>query len=209
MATRQRLLECGTRLIADRGYANVTVGEIEEASGLAPRRGGLYKHFASKEALIEEALTERIEIVKTMQGLAQDVADQVTPAVLRSTAAAVLEELDHERDLIRIFEADGSRFASQRDRFATEVVAVGYRHAQLAFEGVCEHHSLDLDARALATVALSALINHRRQQWTLGELENGLDDDAFLDAWTTLVWSAIGPPSGMTTNSHNEPERKA
>lgn len=171
----------------------MTVGDIESASGLAPRRGGLYKHFASKEALIEEALIDRIELVKQMQGLAEDVAEQPTPEALRSTAAAVLLELDHEQDLIRIFEAEGARFADQRDRFLREVVAVGYAHAQLAFEGVCSRHSRNLDAAALATVALSALINHRRQQWTLGELENGLDDDRFLDAWTTLVWSAIGP----------------
>lgn len=193
MSTRDRLLECGTQLVAERGFANVTVGDIETAAGLAPRRGGLYKHFESKDALIDEALDERTERLRSMQELAQGAAESATADVLRWTAEAVLEELDRERDLIRIFESDGDRFSRQRERFFRDVVEVGHRHAQLACEGICESHGRDLDSSALAAVALSALVNHRRQQWTFGAMTNALDDKRFLDAWVVLVWSAIGP----------------
>lgn len=199
MSTRERLLECGTRLIAERGYAGVRVGDIESAAGLAPRRGGLYKHFDSKETLVEEALAVRIERLQAMRQLGETVADLATPEVMRATAVAVLAELDEERDLFRIFEAEGDRFAVQRQRFFREIVEVGFSYAQRAFESVAARHGRDLDASALATVALSALVNHRRTQWTFGTMANGLDDERFLDAWMTLVWSAIGPSSEGTS----------
>lgn len=193
MSTRTRLLENGTRLIAERGYASVTVGEIESAAGLVPRRGGLYKHFKSKEVLVEAALTQRIEHLQQLRLLADEVADTASPTVLRATAVAVLAELDEERDLFRIFEADGDRFAVQRERFFREIVEVGFQYAQLAFEIVAAQHARRVEAADLASVALSALVNHRRTQWTFGVMTNGLDDERFLDAWITLVWSAIGP----------------
>lgn len=194
MPTRERLLELGTKLIAERGFANVTVGDIESAAGLVPRRGGLYKHFESKEAMVEESLSHRIDRLCAMKGLVQDIAELRTPTVLRSTAAAVLEELDQEQDLIKIFESDGARFPIQRERFFREVIEIGYHYAQRAFESIGAHGKRDFDSAALAAVALSALVNHRRQQWTFGTMTNPIDDDSFLDAWITLVWNAIGPP---------------
>ncbi len=171
----------------------MTVGEIESAAGLAPRRGGLYKHFESKTALVEHALAQRIERLKQMRVLADEVADVGTASVLRETAAAVLAELDEERELFGIFESDGDRFAEQRDRFFREIVQVGFNYARVAFETVAARHRREVAAGDLASVALSALVNHRRMQWTFGASADGLDDDRFLDAWITLVWSAIGP----------------
>src|SRR5690348_7783062 len=53
--TKQRLLEAGVRLFAANGFRETTVGEIEAAAGLEPRRGALYRHFESKEALLDAA----------------------------------------------------------------------------------------------------------------------------------------------------------
>lgn len=199
MSTKERLVEAGTRLVAERGYANVTVGDIEEAAGLVPRRGGLYKHFASKTTLVEEALTLRIERVHHLRQQANELADLPTPEALRDTAKAVLAELDEERDLFRIFEIDGQRFETQRERFFREIVEVGFLYAQMAFQRIADHHARHVEAADLATVALSALVSHRRTQWTFRATASGLDDERFLDAWMTLVWGAIGSTAEGTT----------
>jgi AcrR family transcriptional regulator len=47
--TRERIVTEAMRLFAERGYRGTTVWDIEEAAGLAPRAGGLYKHFRSKQ----------------------------------------------------------------------------------------------------------------------------------------------------------------
>ena len=50
--TRERIITEAMRLFAERGYRGTTVGDIEQAAGLAPRAGGLYKHFASKDEVL-------------------------------------------------------------------------------------------------------------------------------------------------------------
>lgn len=60
-STSDRLLVAGMELFAERGFRATTVGDIEAAVGLAPRRGALYKHFASKQALLEAAVRSHID----------------------------------------------------------------------------------------------------------------------------------------------------
>jgi AcrR family transcriptional regulator len=54
--TRERLFEAALGLFSTRGYRETSVGEIERAAGLTPRAGGFYRHFASKEQLLVEAV---------------------------------------------------------------------------------------------------------------------------------------------------------
>jgi TetR/AcrR family transcriptional regulator, transcriptional repressor for nem operon len=50
--TRQRILELAAPLFNQRGYAGCSIGDIMEATGL--EKGGIYRHFGSKEALAAE-----------------------------------------------------------------------------------------------------------------------------------------------------------
>ncbi len=49
------------RLFAERGFRATSVGDIEGAVGLVPRRGALYKHFPSKQALLEAAVRAHLD----------------------------------------------------------------------------------------------------------------------------------------------------
>ena len=60
---RDRLLGEALKLFAARGYAATSVADIQKAAGLAPGSGALYKHFASKRALLEAAVAHRIESI--------------------------------------------------------------------------------------------------------------------------------------------------
>ncbi|HYD89756.1 MAG TPA: TetR/AcrR family transcriptional regulator [Vitreimonas sp.] len=57
--TRLRILETASRLFQERGVDGVGVDEIMRESGLT--HGGFYAHFASKEALVEEACIRAID----------------------------------------------------------------------------------------------------------------------------------------------------
>lgn len=50
---RQHIVETASRLFRQHGVENVSIADIMGAAGLTA--GGFYKHFASKEALIDEA----------------------------------------------------------------------------------------------------------------------------------------------------------
>ena len=52
--TRGRIIEAASRLFRDRGIASVSIADITSSLGLTD--GGFYRHFASKEALVVEAL---------------------------------------------------------------------------------------------------------------------------------------------------------
>src|SRR3954469_4926842 len=124
--TKQRLLEEGVRLFSEKGFQETTVGEIEAAAGLEPRRGALYRHFPSKEALLEAALE------KHLQSLAEatTVLDNVPAADPRQETINLgrwlLAELDRERPIVRILEQDGDRLPQLRDRFREALIEPGY-----------------------------------------------------------------------------------
>ncbi|MCO5975333.1 TetR family transcriptional regulator [Ideonella oryzae] len=50
---RQHIVETASRLFRQQGVEGVSIADIMGAAGLTP--GGFYKHFASKEALVDEA----------------------------------------------------------------------------------------------------------------------------------------------------------
>ena len=189
-------------LIAERGFNGVSVGEIESAVGLVPRRGALYKHFPSKQALIEAALEERIAGVF-------DLSDQVdwftsTEALadprsaLRFLAQVALDELASEKHINQIIEKDGARFPELRDRMRTAMVEPGFRYAEKAFAAWVEtvhgdhpERAVAIDVPAVATVLLSALVHHLRHQWLLGQPPHGIEADRFVDAWVDITLRAL------------------
>jgi TetR/AcrR family transcriptional regulator, transcriptional repressor for nem operon len=52
--TRQRILESARRLFNNKGFAEVSIGEIMENAGLT--HGGFYRHFKDKSELYAEAV---------------------------------------------------------------------------------------------------------------------------------------------------------
>lgn len=57
-ATRERILLSARKLFNRRGFADVSIDEIMSEAGLT--RGGFYNHFATKEELYSEAITQFI-----------------------------------------------------------------------------------------------------------------------------------------------------
>jgi AcrR family transcriptional regulator len=71
-ATRRALLDSGRRLFAERGYADVPVGEI--ASGAGVTTGAIYHQFVSKEGLFRAVYDELVQATWTRVRDARDAA---------------------------------------------------------------------------------------------------------------------------------------
>src|SRR3954452_18851642 len=125
--TKQRLLAEGVRLFAEKGFRETTVGEIEAAAGLQPRRGALYRHFPSKEALLEAAREQHLQALAA----AATFLDGAPAADHREETFRLgrwlLAELDRERPIVHILEQDGDRLGELRDRFREALVEPGYQ----------------------------------------------------------------------------------
>jgi AcrR family transcriptional regulator len=186
-STRARLLVAGLELFATRGYTAVTVGEIEQAVGLVPRRGAMYRHFPSKAALLEAVVQEHLDsIAQARQRFS--AAPDGSAVDAREVGLWVLAEMDRQRAITQVLERDGERLVALRDRFRTEVSDAGYAglasilHLEAAGAGVAGIADVD----ALAVLLLGALVNLRRSAWTLGARPLGLDDARFVEAWAGL-----------------------
>jgi len=111
--TRERLKREALRLFATNGFEGVTVGDIEAAAGLQPRRGALYRHFRSKEELLELAVQEAATERRRSEFDAATLAFGEVADVARRTGRWILADLDALRDIMQIIEREGcSRTAS-------------------------------------------------------------------------------------------------
>ena len=48
--------QAALQLFATNGYRGTSIGDIEKAVGLAPRAGGFYRHFSSKDEILMQAM---------------------------------------------------------------------------------------------------------------------------------------------------------
>lgn len=196
--TRVRLVRAATRLFADAGFEATSVGEIEAAVGLVPRRGTLYKHFSSKAELLGAVVDARVAEADAFRVLAeslsiQDLSTVSTPELadlVRAFGEGFLAQLDDRRDLTRIIEHDGDRFPELRDRVRNEIITPGYRAVTRALAQLAPP---DTDAAAHAALLLASLTGLRRTAWTFGHTSYRISDARALDAWTTHCISVLRP----------------
>ena len=55
--TKEKLMQAAVKLFVEHGYQKTSIASIEKEAGLVPRAGAFYRHFESKQALVEEAFT--------------------------------------------------------------------------------------------------------------------------------------------------------
>jgi AcrR family transcriptional regulator/protein-L-isoaspartate O-methyltransferase len=198
-STRDRLLEAATRLFAEQGFEGTSVGQIEAAAGLVPRRGSLYKHFASKEDLLRAAVDARAARASAFLDLAEHAFASPPPSpsqlhdLVRGFGAGFLAELDAHRDLTRIIEHDGERFPELRDRIRREVIAPGYRAVSRTLQRLAPPGT---DSSAHAALLLAALTGLRRSAWTFGRSTYRISDARALDAWAAQCVALVVPQPG-------------
>jgi len=195
--TRQRLLDEGLRLFAERGFRATAVGDIEAAAGLQPRRGALYRHFPSKAALLDAAVRAHIEQAAA-DGARIGELDGVfganpDPELLRPVVAGLgawfLAEMDRLHDLTRVLEHDGQRMGDLVAAVKAEVVDLSYRTAARLVRAAAPATD---DPEALVVLLLGSLVALRRTAWTFGSPPLRVDDDRALAAWTDLSVAVIG-----------------
>lgn len=87
---RERILAAAIEIAADRGFEACTVKKVAEAVGI--KAPGLYSHFASKEAIVTEAISR----------ILTDFAVRVGGPIEDETPEAALRETVHRHVLYQI-----------------------------------------------------------------------------------------------------------
>ncbi len=72
-ATRERIIATASRLVLEKGLATVGMRDLMQAAGLTP--GGFYRHFASRDDLIAEAIRAAFDRLLIM--LESEIANKI------------------------------------------------------------------------------------------------------------------------------------
>jgi TetR/AcrR family transcriptional repressor of nem operon len=165
-AKHRRILEEAGRLFRERGFAGVSVGEIMKATGLT--HGPFYNHFASKEALMAEALADLSS--RTQADFDRIVAEQGIAAYLDLYLSRRHVDSAGAGCLMTALAADAAKEPATRGPFTAHVKGAIDRLMR-ALPG---KRRTEADARADAMLALAAMVG-------AVSLARALDDPALAD----------------------------
>ena len=174
-------------LFGRQGYHATTIAQIEAAAGLSAGAGGLYRHFRSKRAVLEEALRRQADQGRPLLEYLQDpgaLAGLPRRDRFRAVAHAGLRRLAEERDLNRLLLRDLATFPDLLELVRSQELA----RVHEAVTAWVAHEDPDRPDHAAHAAVLMAAVSH---YWTLADVFGGthphVDENRFLDALADLA----------------------
>lgn len=184
-STRERIVTEAMRLFAAQGFRATTVGQIAEAAGLAPRAGGLYKHFRSKEEVLEAGIDRHVSEMNVIEPALQTLPLGDPRAELTLIGRWTLNELGNEMPLMKVVQKDGDRFPELTAKVRDRIIARGHRQG-VAVVGRLFGEVLDeRQIAALASVALGSLVGYRIEETMFGP--RPVSEEDYVAAWVDLL----------------------
>jgi AcrR family transcriptional regulator len=113
-STKERLLDAALDAFAELGYEGTSISELERRVGLAAGTGSFYRHFPSKDALLQAAVDREVEQV--MAAIPEDREEGL---------AGALRDIRRFDRLLRLAMVDGDRVPQVREALATALKGPG------------------------------------------------------------------------------------
>lgn len=183
-ATRERILRAAIAVFSERGYQAASMDEIARRAGSS--KGGVYFHFANKQAIFEALIGE---LVSLLEADVREAIGRAHGALARVDAAlsVAIHTFAAHPGLTRLLlvEANGLGHPFDRELRAARTVFLGVIESYLR-HAVEEGVIAPLDTRVAACVWLGA-INEVVVQWL--HSENG--DQASLEATLPPLRAAL------------------
>ena len=173
------MLHAAVRCFSEKGYAATTLVDIEVAAGLKPRCGGTYRHFKSKQAILEAV----VEL------LLDDGEAVTTPdwSSFEQAAADGLALLDRNDDTRRLLFKDLDEFPDLKHRVGEQLIERSYGRVASS----ARRARPDSDSEAIAAVMVAALSGFRLHGSLLGHSPLEVSDDRFIAIWAKAFESLL------------------
>ena len=131
--TRRRVIQAAYHLFIERGYHGTSMRRIAEQAGLA--LGGIYNHFAGKEALLAAVMVERNPYQDIVPALTA-AQGETTEELVRSAAGGMLAALEKRPDdlqlmFIEIVEFKGQHMPQLFESLFPQMVGFAQRLVQV------------------------------------------------------------------------------
>jgi AcrR family transcriptional regulator len=185
--TRERLVTEAMRLFSAKGFEATSVSQIEAAAGLAAGSGALYRHFKSKDALLDAGIDRQLDrrsAMRDIRALFAGLGD--LRAELTVLGRYLLSVVDEEMQLLQIAARTP---AGQSDRLDTAYGAlVDGLHAELADWISAWAPALSMqDGAVLAALGVNSILGARFATNLFHQAKPRIADDHYLAEWTSLL----------------------
>ena len=192
VSTRDRLLDAAIALFARQGYASTSVADIQQACGLSPGSGALYKHFPSKKALLQEATRRHVEQIGAMRDEYDRTRPSDTKSALRQGAEQIWASFDNNAQLLRVMFREPEALDEMIDDLWSAVAATAYQRTARALSAAKDAGVSQVeDPEATSTVLVAALAYLPIVQMLIRRTPGKLDADRFREAWLRLAEAAF------------------
>jgi AcrR family transcriptional regulator len=180
--TRDRILDRSLELFARQGVAGTTVVDIERAAGLSPGSGSFYRHFDSKDAVLDAVVAR--EVARAEATRAERIAE---PEQLDVAYRRTLDELVRLQPLIAIAAREGRERPGLLEPLQRVLAEDGARaESALLAERMARGEVVEADADAVAAVAMFALVGHHLAEHFFGA-PIGADRERFVQTLARMV----------------------
>ncbi len=186
---RDRLLAEGMRLFGEQGYAATSVAQIEEAAGLSPGSGSLYKHFRSKQELLEAGVGRIIDSRGDVPPAVRTPTD--TADLLRAAARAGLRRMEEDRDVSRLLFRGLDAFPELLSRFGDDEIRRVQRSTAAMLESLSPEGAEQADWGAVAAVLQGATAHYWLMRDLFGTHPTGVSEKRFVAALVAMTLAVL------------------
>lgn len=151
-----------------------SLNDIERAAGLAVGSGGTYRHFKSKDAILEAAVEDLLSELHARL--------DPTPTSIEAGFRASLDFTRENRLLLRILTRDLDAFPDLRRSVIDELLEHQFRLAADRTEAIAPH----LDVEAVAAVVGSAAVGFTLLEALADWKPLGVSDERFIDVLSSV-----------------------
>jgi AcrR family transcriptional regulator len=190
-STRERLVSEAMRLFSDKGFEATSVSQIEAAAGLSPGSGALYRHFKSKDALLDAGIDRQLDRRRAMRDIRSLFAGLGDlRAELTVLGRYLLGVIDDETQLLQIAARTP---AGQSDRLDTAYAAlIDGLNAELSDWIAAWAPALTpQDCAVLAALGVNGILGARFATSLFRQSAAPIPEDQYLSEWTTLLATRI------------------
>lgn len=192
--TRERLVTEAMRLFSARGFEATSVSQIESAAGLSAGSGALYRHFKSKDALLDAGINRQLDRRRAMhdiRALFAGLGD--LRAELTALGRYLLTVIDQEIELLQIAARTPTGLSERLDT-AYAALVDGLTAELAGWIGAWSPEESERTCTVLATLGVNSLLGARYATSLFHQQDARLPDDEYLSEWTTVLAARIAEP---------------
>jgi AcrR family transcriptional regulator len=189
--TRERLVTEAMRLFSTKGFEATSVSQIEAAAGLSPGSGALYRHFESKEALLDAGIDRQLDRRRAMHDIRalfaglDDLRSELT--VL---GRYLLTVIDQELELLQVAARTPAGLSPRLD--TAYAALIDGLTAELAEWIAAWGPALTKQHCAvLAALGVNGVLGARFATGLFREPSLHIPDDRYLNEWTAVLAARI------------------